>query len=554
MDDKKQKKYAILVGVDNYLHSKSLPNLRSPLNDIREFKRILTDTPECDFDIRVLTNPDSQDLRLLLADILIKQAKKNDMVLFYFSGHGKLSAEGDLCLCTHDADPDLLDTTAIDLPWLKKKIDSTPASQVVLLLDSCYSGAAIGSFKGSMDDVIKKGIGPGKGKYLVTSSNAIQPSLELSKDDISLFTKWLLTGLESWEADVNGDGIITIEELYNYASEKTREEVPTQIPQNFAFGTTPADIIIARKAESAGQAGSIDRANIDDLPAVKLLFNTGNIIPLFGEGVFSSGPLSAFMIMNALAVKAGINMDGQQSCATAAEYLYSMLDNRRVFLSTLKDILQEQQKEAEIKNIHQSVADLEEMKFAVSATYDTKLEDYLIVKERPFTIVSHIMYSPNNKFDGLILVLRVEGKKVSANKMPADEFLMNDNELTIYKILGSPFLEDYCDECKNIDTVIITESDHTKFLAYLENQSTKVPEAFIPSFSQSALLFLGYNLDTWHYRLVGRIFSRSGYAQATKDAYAIRQPTSPIEELFWRRLGTKLIRSDVKSITQELRS
>jgi len=548
MDDIKQKKYALLVGVDNYLHSTDLPDLRLPLNDVKAFEKILRESPECDFEINVLSNPSNQDLRTLLADILTNQAKNNDMVFFYFSGHGKLSSDGDLCLCTKDANPLLLDTTAVDLPWLKKKIDSTRASQVVLLLDCCYSGAAIGSFKGSMDDVIKKGIGPGKGKYLITSSNSIQPSLELASDDVSLFTKWMLAGLESWDADKNDDGILTIEELYNYASEKTSEEIPTQIPQNYVFGTTPADIIIAEKEESNGQTEPIDSAHINYLNIVKPLFNSGNIIPLFGEGVFASGPLSAFSVMNALAAKAGINMDGQQSCATAAEFLYRMLDNRTVFLMTLKEILQEQQDEVKIKTIHKSVSDLADLKFVVSATYDTKLEDYLIEIERPFTIVSHIIYSPKNEFDGLIQVLRVEGKKVTSEKMHADEFLLNEKELTIYKILGSPFLEDFCEDSKGIDTVIITESDHTKFLAYLENQSTKVPEAFIPSFSQSALLFLGYNLDTWHYRLVGRIFSRSGYAQATKDAYAIRQPTSPIEELFWERLGTKLIRSDVESI------
>lgn len=548
MDDIKQKKYALLVGVDKYLHSEDLPDLRSPLNDVSEFKRILTDSPECDYEIKVLTNPDSQELRILLADIFTNQAKNNDMILLYFSGHGKLSSEGDLCLCTQDANPVLLDTTAIDLPWLKKKIDSTHASQVVILLDCCYSGAAIGSFKGSMDDVIKKGIGPGKGKYLVTSSNAIQPSLELSSDDISLFTKWLLSGLESWDADVNGDGIITIEELYKFASEKTLNEVPTQIPQNFAFGTTPADIIIARKPESTGQTEAIDTQHINYLQAVKPLFTTGNIIPFFGEGVFTSGPLSAFSIMNALAAAAGIKMDGQQSCATAAEFLFRMLDNRSVFLSKLKEILQTQQEEAQVKSVHRSVAEIDALKFVVSATYDTKLEDYLIEKGQPFTIVSHIVYSPDNEFDGSILVLRVEGKKVTAEKMHADEFLMNKDELTIYKILGSPFLEDFCEDCNGLDTVIITESDHTKFLAYLQNQATKVPEAFIPSFGMSALLFLGYNLDTWHYRLVAQIFSRDGYAQATKDAYAIRQPTSPIEELFWEHLGTKLIRSDVETI------
>jgi hypothetical protein len=58
------------------------------------------------------------------------------------------------------------------------------------------------------------------------------------------------------------------------------------------------------------------------------------------------------------------------------------------------------------------------------------------------------------------------------------------------------------------------------------------------------LLFLGYTLDVWHYRLVGRVFGKTEFVKSHNCPYAVRQPTSPMEELFRSRLDPIMIPLD----------
>jgi len=74
-----------------------------------------------------------------------------------------------------------------------------------------------------------------------------------------------------------------------------------------------------------------------------------------------------------------------------------------------------------------------------------------------------------------------------------------------------------------------------------------VPDAVRRLFRDRTLLFLGYNLDVWHYRLVARVFGK-----APGKAYAVRQPTSAIEWRFWRALGVDVMPTDPETFAATL--
>ena len=78
---------------------------------------------------------------------------------------------------------------------------------------------------------------------------------------------------------------------------------------------------------------------------------------------------------------------------------------------------------------------------------------------------------------------------------------------------------------------------------------TKVPTAFSLSFKNRYVLFMGYTLDVWQYRLVVPVFGRAG-----KRRFAVRQPTSAIEDLCWKRLGADLIPSDSDAFAKTIRT
>ena len=74
---------------------------------------------------------------------------------------------------------------------------------------------------------------------MITASNAVQYAFEggnlVGTPEASVFTKALVTGLESGEADRNDDGKVTINELFEYLADKVREASPGQTPTKWAF-------------------------------------------------------------------------------------------------------------------------------------------------------------------------------------------------------------------------------------------------------------------------------------------------------------------------------
>jgi hypothetical protein len=198
----------------------------------------------------------------------------------------------------------------------------------------------------------------------------------------------------------------------------------------------------------------------------------------------------------------------------------------------------------------------------VSATYNQVLESRLKNEHQSYVLVAHILRSSISKDRGKILVVdngdgaRPKGKICRADNLSLEDKDLKGKDRIIYKVLGSPFLHDPAQSGLApgtvVDTVVVTETDHMAFLGSLDNQHTKVPEAFSLLFQNRSLLFLGYNLDVWHYRLVGQIFSQRGLVGTQKDPYMVRQPTSLIEQRFWGRLHAQMILSDSETFAQTL--
>jgi hypothetical protein len=113
----------------------------------------------------------------------------------------------------------------------------------------------------------------------------------------------------------------------------------------------------------------------------------------------------------------------------------------------------------------------------------------------------------------------------------------------IYRPLGSPLVHDRLNPDDEIDTVVITETDHLTFLGRRENQHMQVPTAFSKPLRRP-LLFLGYGLDVWQYRLVMHVFQAIGGRSQSAHAMAVRRPSSPMEILSWQRLGADVVQLD----------
>ena len=63
----------------------------------------------------------------------------------------------------------------------------------------------------------------------------------------SVFTSALVHGLETGDADLDQDGLVALDELYDYIYDKVRTATPNQTPGKWTFGVQ-GELIIARRA------------------------------------------------------------------------------------------------------------------------------------------------------------------------------------------------------------------------------------------------------------------------------------------------------------------
>ena len=232
--------------------------------------------------------------------------------------------------------------------------------------------------------------------------------------------------------------------------------------------------------------------------------------------------------------------DAEHALATAAEYAERYLGSREILLTQLRRAIEAQAAGDVPAPVHDLFSRIEKVPLVISATFGMELEKRLAERRRT-ALVAHVVRSYQAEHDGKMLVVRPGGAPSLAW---ADELDLRDAECVIYKPLGSPFLHDGLDPDLGIDTVVVTETDHAAFLARLENKRSGLPTAFSRPLQRRPIVFLGYSLDVWQYRLVLQVFESAGTRGRQASTFAVRQPASAMEELAWKRLGANLIPMD----------
>lgn len=272
-------------------------------------------------------------------------------------------------------------------------------------------------------------------------------------------------------------------------------------------------------------------------------------IPIIGQGIYANGPLSSQALAKAFGEQC---VDPGVSLATVAEFRESLRLSRSGFINDFCKIVSQQSSEAELPLAFRMLLDMPALPpMAVVTTYDQLFEDALDRHKRPYVVVTHIMHSLDAKYDGQILVLRKGQKPIIT---PADKVDVGEGEFIVYRPLGSPLLHAQLDPSLEIDTVVVTETDLLTFLGRLENEHTTVPTRFNNWLRRRPLLFLGYGLDLWNYRLFMRVFRIIGERKADAHILAVRTPTSDKEVAFWKALRAELVLLDANEFARQAMS
>ncbi|AFY47667.1 hypothetical protein Nos7524_1801 [Nostoc sp. PCC 7524] len=230
-------KFALLIGVSEY--QADLKAIPSAVSDVEALKQVLINPEMGDFpesNVTVLPNPNKREMELAIYKLFASR-QKDDLVLFYFSGHGVKDESRKLYLSTSETILDkgrLIPPTAVEARYLHDRMNESKSKQQVIILDSCFSGAFPEGFNIKSDGIDSVDIAKelnSEGRAILTSSTSTQYSFEHAGYDLSIYTRYLVEGITNGAADQDGDGRISVDELHNYASGKVREVSPAMTPQ-----------------------------------------------------------------------------------------------------------------------------------------------------------------------------------------------------------------------------------------------------------------------------------------------------------------------------------
>jgi hypothetical protein len=236
-------RWAVVIGVGGY-ESSDIPKLRYAVPDAESIYQVLTGAAGFKKEhVLLLTDkterrPTLRNIRWALGTFLARSARKDDMVVIFFAGHG--APEADLrglerdglakYLIPSDADSEDLYSSALPMDELQTIFGRIEAERVVAFLDTCYSGAAGGrtflakrTRSSQVDDLFLERLTRSKGRAIITASRPGEVSMELPELGHGVFTYYLLQGLNG-AADLNHDGIVTVQELYDYVEQQVTQK------------------------------------------------------------------------------------------------------------------------------------------------------------------------------------------------------------------------------------------------------------------------------------------------------------------------------------------
>jgi uncharacterized caspase-like protein len=232
--------YAVVIGIETYRNK--LPTADYAAHDAQVMGDYLTKVMGYEEEnVAVLLNDRAAktDVEKYIEHWLPKRVEPGASVFIYYSGHGAPNPKtGDAFLVPYDGDPTFVDATGYPLKRLYEQVGKLQAKEVVVMLDSCFSGSGGRS-------VIAKGMRPmvlkvenpvlAGGKTIVLSaSQGDQVSSTYDQKGHGLLTYYFLKGLQG-EADKNKDGSVDLAELFDYV----RPQVERKARRDFNNEQTP---------------------------------------------------------------------------------------------------------------------------------------------------------------------------------------------------------------------------------------------------------------------------------------------------------------------------
>ena len=240
--------FALIIGISKY-REEAIPAVKYASRDAEIVAKYLENVggiPRNNIKLLTDASVTKSDLEAYIGDWLARRVNKDSVVFVYYAGHGAPDIESkEAYIVPYEGHPDF-PSKLYSLKKMYESLNKLPAGEVIVMLDSCFSGAGGRSITKSgarplVISIENPVLASGKINVLAASTGS-QISSDYDSAKHGLFTYFLLRGMRG-EADKNGNGMIELGELYDYVktnvSEKAslelnRDQTPVLLP---AIGT-----------------------------------------------------------------------------------------------------------------------------------------------------------------------------------------------------------------------------------------------------------------------------------------------------------------------------
>ncbi|MFD0532427.1 caspase domain-containing protein [Kitasatospora arboriphila] len=255
-------KRALVLAAETYDDSR-FAALPGAAYDAERLRDVLGDPAIGGFEVNVLSGASTLEWKIAIEQFF-SSATSDDTLLLHLSCHGRKNRRNQLHFITKDSKFDALAATSVEAEFIAARMEESRSRRIILLLDCCYSGAFNRGMRTRGDQEVElKETFEGSGRIVITSSTALQYSYETAHEtDLasrvegqpSVFTSAVVRGLQTGEADLNGDGFISADELYQFISHWVPKQVSDQTPTLSVTSAEGGSLVLARNPRAVALA------------------------------------------------------------------------------------------------------------------------------------------------------------------------------------------------------------------------------------------------------------------------------------------------------------
>ena len=201
--------------------------------------------------------------------------------------------------------------------------------------------------------------------------------------------------------------------------------------------------------------------------------------------------------------------------------------------------------------LHEFLSSVPKGLLIITTNYDTLIEQAFDAAGKPYSLVVYPTDRPQAA--GKVLLRRAESAGEGFEEQPLAKLDLScepDDASVIFKMHGSVDTRD-----PDNGQYVITEEDYVTFLGRMTEKNA-IPNDFLLPLQRRRLLFLGYGLEDWNFRVLLRSLNAvdaSGRAGTDFVHWAIQRRVDEIEQRIWQRQSVNLADMDLNDFVAKLK-